>query len=95
VATPTIDSVILTEKEKIAIVSDTAAKLKPIFGDLEKRLGQWRTPFLCDSLSKCLEALSIDDKAEKLVNTTIRESHNLFVQEMQNLVKEKARMLAP
>jgi hypothetical protein len=83
----------LLEKEKIVLVTEIAAKLKPIFNDIEKQLGQWKTPSLCDSLAKCLEAMSINDKVETLVNTTIQESHNLFVQEMQNLVKEKIRML--
>ncbi|XP_053958100.1 phagocyte signaling-impaired protein [Anastrepha ludens] len=88
---------VIHEKERSQLVVELMRSLKKQFQSCETAIVNWKTPTLPRELNSFMADMSLKPEVEATligdVASIFKESHELMVTELRNLIKDKMRML--
>ncbi|XP_067645429.1 phagocyte signaling-impaired protein isoform X2 [Eurosta solidaginis] len=88
---------VISEKERCQLVVELIRHLKKQFQNMETVITNWKTPTLPRELNSFMADMSLKPEVEATligdVASIFKESHELMVTELRNLIKDKIRML--
>uniref|UniRef100_W8AQU8 Phagocyte signaling-impaired protein n=1 Tax=Ceratitis capitata TaxID=7213 RepID=W8AQU8_CERCA len=89
---------VIHEKERSQLVVELMRHLKKQFQSCETAILNWKTPTLPRELNSFMADMSLKPEVEATligdVASIFKESHELMVTELRNLIKDKMRMLS-
>ncbi|XP_036322766.1 LOW QUALITY PROTEIN: phagocyte signaling-impaired protein [Rhagoletis pomonella] len=89
---------VIHEKERSQLVVELMRHLKKQFQNCETAITNWKTPMLPRELNSFMADMSLKPEVEATligdVASIFKESHELMVTELRNLIKDKMRMLS-
>ncbi|XP_058822286.1 phagocyte signaling-impaired protein [Topomyia yanbarensis] len=85
--------VIMTEKNRLLLVTDLLRALKNNIIECDTVLSSWELPLLSDSLAAALEQMSLGLKCESGVRLKLMDSHLGEIRELKKLLKDKLKLI--
>ncbi|KAL9890093.1 phagocyte signaling impaired isoform 1-T3 [Glossina fuscipes fuscipes] len=89
---------VISEKERCQMLIELMRLLKREFQRCDKLINDWKTPALPRDLNSFMADMSLKPEVEATligdVASVFKESHELMVTELRNLIKDKIRMIS-
>ncbi|XP_014088725.1 phagocyte signaling-impaired protein isoform X1 [Bactrocera oleae] len=89
---------IINEKERSQLLIELMRHMRKQFQSCEAAITKWKTPTLARELNSFMADMSLKPEVEATligdVASIFKESHELMVSELRNLIKDKMRMLS-
>ncbi|XP_031637101.1 phagocyte signaling-impaired protein [Contarinia nasturtii] len=81
------------DKERVNIITSLINRLKTELNTIDAAMESWKAPRLPKTLTETLASLSLNPKVETLVDSTITKNHEITIDEIRTILKDKLRCL--